>query len=212
MPHRHVHGQPVLRAVQSVGYLRVPPLAADAWHQGSVGLDAPQAPYLVVGGLAQQHDAAQRMAHVAVAGCLPAPRRAVHDGTAVVNDPYHGIVIVHQFRAFDMAEPQPGVRALARAARTEEHIGTACVAHHRGMEQCRTLVGCRQGEEHHQCIVDGHLAVMTRRDEAAVAIAVCADQPSCRRAVPAEFEDRPSVGRMSADDLLSHSRAVLAYP
>ena len=40
MPSGHIHGQRILCLVQSVGYTLVPTFAADAGHQGNVGLDA----------------------------------------------------------------------------------------------------------------------------------------------------------------------------
>ena len=84
-------------------------------------MDVTHALYLVVGRLTQQYDGAYGIAHIAIAGCLTTSGRTI-DHDIVVADAHHRVIVVDQFGALDIFQPQSGVGALARSARSEEHI------------------------------------------------------------------------------------------
>ena len=203
MPHGNAHDQRILRLVQSIGYATVPPLTTDAFHQGGIGMDATHALYLVVGCLAQQYDGAYGIVHIAIAGCLTTPGRAIDHDVALVANTHHGVVVVYQFGALNIFQPQSGVGALTRSARSEEHIALALMTHHGCMKQYRMLIGSSQRKEHHQGIVDGHLGVLACHEESSVMITVCADQPPRCFLPPAELEHDLTRVCSSADDFLS---------
>ena len=118
MPNGYIHGQSILRFVQSVGNLLVPTLAADAGHQSDISLNARQTVYLVIGRLTQQHNTTQRLTQIAITRRLTTPWRTVNGGMTIVKDPYNGVVVVQQFRTFDMFQPQAGVCAFASTTNT----------------------------------------------------------------------------------------------
>ena len=108
--------QQVLRLVQSFSLALVPTLTADAGHQCSVCLNTLDGAYLVIGSLTQLHNGTYRHTDIAVAWCLTTPGRAIDPDTAVIVDSHHGVVIVHQFCALDVLQPQTRMGALARTA------------------------------------------------------------------------------------------------
>ena len=188
--------------MQTVGNPFVPALAADARHEGGISLQSTETFYLVIRCLTQHHDTSQGIAHIAIAGRLTAPRRAIHHGGFPLY-PHHGIVVIHQFRPFDILKPQSRVRAFARAAGPEKEICPPLMAHHGGMEERRLLVGRSQGKEHHQGIVDSHLRVLAGGDEPALAVVGSADQPTGRFLPPAVFENGLTISGPATDDGLS---------
>ena len=97
-------------------------------------------------GLLQADDSGHGTALVPVAGCLPAPRRAVDRHHAVLY-PQHGIVVIQQAAVRKGLQPLPGVRALARAALAEEKVAPAFQAGAGGMDGNGVPPECRLGVE-----------------------------------------------------------------
>lgn len=116
MPYGHLHGQRILGGMQTIGYARIPALAADAGHQCGISLQSAQALYLIVGCLTEQHNATQGIAQVTVAGCFAAPGRSEHGSHAILAYTYHGVIVVNQLGALDIPQPQSGMRTLTCAA------------------------------------------------------------------------------------------------
>ena len=88
------------------------------------------------------------------------------------------------------------MRALARAALAKEHIGIALMAHCGGMEECCSLVSCRKGKHHHQCVVDGHLPMMVCHHQPSLSVVGSTDKPPGLFVPPAVFEDGLALGGM----------------
>ena len=166
-------------------------------------MDATHALYLVVGCLAQQYDGAYGIVHIAIAGCLTTPGRTINLDVPLVADAHHGVVVVYQFGALNIFQPQSGVGALARSARSEEHISLALMTHHGCMKQHRAFISRSQRKEHHQRIVDGHLGVLARHEESPFVVTVRADQPPRCFLPPAELEHDLTRVCSSADDFLT---------
>lgn len=71
------------------------------------------------------------------------------------------------------------------------------------MEQNRLPTGRSQGVEHHQSIVDCHLAQIAGHHQPRLAVVGCAHQKACRLLPPAELEHRLALRSLAAYYLLS---------
>ncbi len=90
-----------------------------------------------------------------VARSFSAPWAAIDNYSAVRMFADHRVVVVQQFCAGDVFDPQLTVGAFAGAALAQEHIALAVVHHHRRVHLQRAFLCSGEGEEQHHGVVYG---------------------------------------------------------